>query len=179
MPRKRPKTGRPVGRPYAGRALWERLHWVSWVETYAEEHKQTGKPYVEILLDLLEMTGGYLTVEEMIAAEEAGSRDGGVTTAADLAARVAETKARVDEIIADDTRFKRISKRFKKKRLNARRELQMMKGAAARKAGVAVKRRPKPMESWASVGAQPHRRSRRTWSRCGVNTMPKKRVRVS
>jgi hypothetical protein len=57
LPRKRPKSERAVGRPYIGRAFYERVHWVDWVEERAEEHRQAGsrKPYIEAHIDLLEM----------------------------------------------------------------------------------------------------------------------------
>jgi hypothetical protein len=148
LPRKRPKTGRLPGRPYAGRALYERIHWVDWVETYAEEYKQAGskKPYLQILLDLLEMTGGHLTTEEIIAVTE-------VETVADRDARAAE-------IIADERRFAGISKRFKKRRHKARRELQTIE-ETARKRAAQTNRRPEeaaePFEKEDLRARRPHR----------------------
>jgi hypothetical protein len=95
LPRKRQKSERGRGRPYAGRALYERVHWADWVEEAADEHRQRGsrKPYLEALIDLLEMT---------------------------------EEPEVVSEIIADERRFARVQKNFKKKRLKARKELRMM-----------------------------------------------------
>src|SRR5262249_52342347 len=71
MPRKRPKSERGPGRPYAGKALYERVHWADWVEETAEEHRQAGsrKPYVDALLDLLELTKEPEAVREIIANE--------------------------------------------------------------------------------------------------------------
>lgn len=122
-------TSRGAGRPYNRPELFARVHWADWVETYAEEYRQDGskKPYQQILLDLLEMTGGHLTEEETIEGPE--------VTAADLDARFAE-------IIADENRFARIEKRFKKKRHKTRRELKMMKELAARKRAAQTNRRP-------------------------------------
>jgi hypothetical protein len=104
-----------VGRPYAGRALYERIHWVDWVETYAKEYKHSGskKPYLLILLDLLEMTGGHLTAEKQ-------EKDEGPTDDKAI-------KAKIAALVGDKKRFARIQKSFKKKRLNARRELRLMK----------------------------------------------------
>jgi|SRR4029453_8636017 hypothetical protein len=71
MPRKRPKSERGPGRPYAGKALYERVHWAEWVEETAEEHRQAGsrKPYVDALLDLLELTEEPEAVCKIIANE--------------------------------------------------------------------------------------------------------------
>jgi hypothetical protein len=75
------------------------VHWADWVEEGADEYRQAGcrKPYLQVLLDLLELT---------------------------------EEPEVVREIIADERRFERIKKQFKKKRLKARQELRMMKELA-------------------------------------------------
>jgi len=107
MPRKHRRTGKKrTGRPPDETKPLQRIHWVDWVEACAKEYKENGstKPYVDVLLDLLRMTGGPLTAEEQAA----------VTTDAEAAAR---------EIIADEKRFTRIEHRFKKKRIAARHEL--------------------------------------------------------
>jgi hypothetical protein len=99
MPRKRPKSERGRGRPYEGTALYERIHWVQWIEDSAEEARQNGsqKPYVHALLDLLETT---------------------------------EEPEVVREIVADERRFARLLKSTKKKRIKARRELEMVRKRA-------------------------------------------------
>jgi hypothetical protein len=99
MPRKRPKSERGRGRPYLGVALYERVHWAEWVEETAEERRQAGsqKPYVDTLLDLLELK---------------------------------EKPEAVREIIADEERYKRIEKNFKKKRLKGRRESWLLRQQA-------------------------------------------------
>jgi hypothetical protein len=99
LPRKRPNSKRGRGRPYAGKALYERIHWADWVEEGADEYRQAGsrKPYVLVLIDLLELT---------------------------------EEPEVVREIIADEKRFARTQKHFKKKRLKARKELRVVRELA-------------------------------------------------
>ena len=124
MPRKRPKSNRGPDRPRSPTLRFERIHWVQSVEDWAEEYKQAGseKPYLEVLLDLLEMTGGHLTEtdEEEIDKPE-------------VAKAVDAKRAIVERIVADETLFEKIKKNFKKKRHKARRELQMMKELAERR----------------------------------------------
>ena len=60
MPRKRPPSDRGRGRPYYGRALWERVALSWWIEKYAEQYRQAGnrRPYVQVAIDYLDLTEG-------------------------------------------------------------------------------------------------------------------------
>ena len=140
-----------MARPYNRPELFARVHWADWVENLAKERRQAGskKPYREVLLVLLEMTGGHLTVEEIVKGPK-------LTAAA--------AKARIAEIINDETRFARIAKRFKKKRQLARRELQMMEDLAHRKRAAQTNRRPEgegeDLPEVEDLRARPPRRSK-------------------